>query len=440
MSFFNIANGEPGNWSKREKITLRFFIIFFVVQVIPFDGAYFFSGWSASSFYNFFRLTRYYPQWFGIEGFGNWAIAAVLALAGTIVWTYREKKPVNYDVLYYWLRVILRYRLAIAVIAYGVIKLFPLQMPYPSLSNLHTNYGDFYGWKIYFHTLGITQGYESFLGAVEVAAGILLLFRKTTTFGAGIIIGFTGNVFAANIAYHIGEEAYAAFLLSIALFLFAYDAPRLYRLLVEGRFTYANRFRPVFSDKTIDVTRKALKSAFVLFIIAFSAGTYANFVSGPYKYPTTPGLSKAYGLYNVREFKFNNKLIPYSLTDTNRWHNVIFEKWATLSIKTAKPIQVDNSTGDEFFTDDNDRNFESAGVAGRRYFSYTIDSTNQTVRLKNKNRHHASESFALTYSFPNDSTIVLSGTNENKDSVYAVLDKINKKYMLQEGRRKRVKL
>lgn len=431
-------------WKKSEKILIKFFAIFFITQIIPLDIHFykeiFSSDWSQLSFYNFFRLTRYYPQWLGNETFGNWAIAAALAIIGTAVWSASEKKPINYDILYYWLRVILRYRLALAVIAYGLIKLFPLQMPYPSLSNLHTNYGDFYGWKIYFHTLGITPGYESFLGAVEVAAGILLLFRRTTTFGAGIIMGFAGNVFAANIAYHIGEQAYSAFLLLISLFLFAYDAPRLYKLLVEGKFTKANRFKPVFTEASLVTTRRVVRSVFALFILILSATTFANYARAPYKYPSSPGLSGAYGFYNVREFKFNNKVIPYSTTDSNRWQNVIFEKWATISVKVAKPLQIDLSTGDEYQSSDLERNFESAGVGGRRYFAYNIDSTHQMLQLINKNKHHRNEEFTLSYSFVNDSTIVLKGVNENRDSVYAVLDKIQKKYMLQEGRRKRVKL
>ncbi|RYZ84613.1 MAG: DoxX family protein, partial [Moraxellaceae bacterium] len=298
-------------WKKSEKILIKFFAIFFITQIIPLDIHFykeiFSSDWSQLSFYDFFRLTRYYPQWLGNESFGNWAIAAALAIIGTAVWSASEKKPINYDILYYWLRVILRYRLALAVIAYGLIKLFPLQMPYPSLSNLHTNYGDFYGWKIYFHTLGITPGYESFLGAVEVAAGILLLFRRTTTFGAGIIMGFAGNVFAANIAYHIGEQAYSAFLLLISLFLFAYDAPRLYKLLVEGKFTKANRFKPVFTEASLVTTRRVVRSVFALFVLILSATTFANYARAPHKYPSSPGLSGAYGFYNVREFKFNNK-------------------------------------------------------------------------------------------------------------------------------------
>ena len=444
MSLFNISDGKTSYWNNRDKIILRFFIIFFLVQIIPLDWKFYRDLFNIDStgfnFYYFFRIAGYYTRFFGIEGFGNWIIAAVCALAGTLFWTYREKKSVNYDILYYWLRVILRYRLAIGVIAYGLIKLFPLQMPYPSLSNLHTNYGDFYAWKIYFHTLGVAQGYEIFLGAVEVSAGILLLFRKTTTFGAGIILGFTGNVFAANIAYNMGEQVYSAHLLSIALFLFAYDVPRLYRLLVEGKFTQANRFKPSFNKKQIANTRKILKSAVVLFVLVLSITTYANYISGPYKYPTSAGLKGAYGFYNVREFRLNNHTIPYSVTDPDRWQNVVFEQWATLSIKTAKPIMIDDSNGDVYNKKDADRNFESAGVGGRRYYAYSIDSSNHSLLLQNKNKNYTGEKYALTYSFANDSTIILQGTNEKNDSVYAVLDRITKKYLLQEGRRKRVKL
>jgi hypothetical protein len=444
MSLFNISNGAESNWSNRDKILLRFFSLFFLVQIVPVDIRFYrelISIDSASfNFYHLFKAAHYYPHFFGSAGFTNWIIAAVLAGIGALAWSFRANDRINYDVLYYWVRVILRYRLAIGIIAYGLIKLFPLQMPYPSLSNLHTNYGDFYAWKIYFHTLGIVQGYEVFLGGVELLAGVLLLFRRTTTFGAGIIIGFTGNVFAANIAYHAGEQMYSAFLLSIALFLFAYDAPRLFRLLVAGKFTHANKFRPVFAEKRLKLTRLFLKSVSALFILVLGAATFANFKSAPYKYPSTPGLNRAYGFYNVREFRLNNRNIPYSITDPDRWQNVVFEKWSTLSIKTAKPIKIDDSFGDQFEADDAKRNFESAGVGGRRYFAYNIDSANQTLHLQNKNKNHIDEKFHLQYSFVNDSTIILQGVNEKNDSVYALLDRINKKYLLQEGRRRRVKL
>jgi hypothetical protein len=423
-------------------ILLRFLFIFFIVQIVPLDWKFYYTLFTSdnSVFYNLFLVTKYYPRFFGIEGFGNWAISAAIAIAGTAIWTYRNNPALTNEALYYWLRVILRYRLAAGIIAYGLIKLFPLQMPYPSLSNLHTNYGDFQPWKIYFHTVGITQNYEIFLGAVEVTAGILLLFRKTATFGAGIIAGFTGNVVIANIAYRGGEQYYSAWLLLMALVIFLYDAPRLYRLLVQGKYTVANRFKPSFTGKRIRTVRSVLKTGTALFLLLLSVVTYSGFVREPYKLPSTPGLKGTYGFYNVREFRYNNKEIPYTTTDPDRWQNVIFEKWATVSIKIAKPEKIDISKGDEYHAADEDRNYESAGVAGRHYYSYTAYTTGNTLALKNKNPNNRIETYNLHYTHVNDSTIILQGVNERKDSVYAVLDRINKKYMLFEGRRKPVKL
>jgi hypothetical protein len=444
MSFFNISNSPSSEWKPYENIALHFFIVYFAIQILPLDWKFFqqlFSiDWLHLNFYDLFNLSRYYPKFFSLTGFANFGVIFILSVLGTFAWISIDKKEKNNDTLYYSLRVVLRYRLAIGIIAYGLVKFFPLQMPYPSLSNLHTNYGDFYPWKIYYHTIGITQGYESFLGAIEILAGLLLIYRKTATFGAGLILGFVGNVFAANVAYDIGEISYSFFLLSIAIFLIVYDLPRLYSLLFAGKYTIANKFNPVFSSEALRRTRLALKTAVVVFIVLLGFKTYSNYTEAPYKYPASPGLKGTYGYYNVREFKLNNQTIPYSNTNPDRWQNVVFEKWATLSIKTAKPITIDASIADQYHENDKERNYESAGVGGRRYFSYETDSSKNSIVLENKNKHHQSEKFVLNYTQINDSTIVLKGINEKKDSIYAVLDKIKKKYLLFEGRRKPIKL
>src|SRR5690606_19199876 len=67
----------------------------------------------------------------------------VLAGIVTVVWTYCFRGPIRYDVLDYWIRLAVRYRLAVGMFAYGFIKLFPIQMPSPTLSDLNTAYGDF---------------------------------------------------------------------------------------------------------------------------------------------------------------------------------------------------------------------------------------------------------------------------------------------------------
>jgi hypothetical protein len=442
MSFLNLSS--PLQWNHRNKWVLRFLFLFFLIQVIPLDYKFYLdilqSPAGDKGFYILFKLANYTPGFVAGNSFANWLIIAAIAFAGAFLLERINRfKSLDYDKWYYWLRVLLRYRLAVAAISYGFIKLFPLQMPYPSLGNLHTAYGDFLPWKIYFHTTAIAPPFEIFLGGVELLSGLLLLSRKTTTFGAGILAGYYGNVFASNIAYSMGYEAYSLQLTIFAIVLFVYDAPRLYTLLVARKYTIANSYHPVFNEKE-KWLKKIARPLIAIFVVWLGVATYHNYTTAPYKYPAAKGLPGAYGFYNVRVFKWNNQEVPYSATDLNRWQNVVFEKWATLSIKTAKPIIIDNGLGDEFTNNDHERNFESAGVGGRRYFSYNLDTANHQLSLANKNKNHREETFQLTYQLLGSDTVIVKGVNEHNDSIYAELNRINRKYLLFEGRRKPVKL
>ncbi|SEN31307.1 hypothetical protein SAMN05216436_11485 [bacterium A37T11] len=436
-------------WKQWEIDIFRFTFLFIILLSFPLLDYKFYTTLFSTEINvrSILDLTKYLPQYiteialpkWGIGSFANWGVSTIVAIILATVWRFYDKNKREYNKLYYWLRVIVRYRLAIGLIAYGFVKFFPLQVPYPSLSNLHTNYGDFYAWKIYYHTLGIVPKYESFLGFVEIAASVLLVFRKTSTIGAGIIIGFLGNVVIVNFAYDIGDHVYSSYLLLLALLVFAYDAPRLYSLLIKQQKTLANKYIPLLSSKTKHV-RTILKVAFALFALTFGLLAFRNYTGNPYLLPKNPGLSGAYGFYDVKHFVFNGDTIPYSLTDPNRWQNVVFEKWSTLSLKIARPIKIDPTNGDEWHDNDLDRNYELAGTGGRHYFSYSADTVNHTLHLKNKNKYYKAEKLELSYSFPNDSTIILSGYTEKKDTIYALLERINKRYMLFEGRRKPVKL
>ena len=162
-----------------EKFAFRLFFLYFLLQAVPLDWKYwqevFLIDWSHLHYGAIFDLAHYSPRWSsGPQQYTDWLILLAIALVGAMVWTAvdaRRKSVVADDNLYYWLRVIVRYRLAIGMIAYGFIKLFPLQSPYPSLSNLNTNYGDFTRWKLFSLSLGIVPSYESFLGGVEIIGG-----------------------------------------------------------------------------------------------------------------------------------------------------------------------------------------------------------------------------------------------------------------------------
>jgi hypothetical protein len=440
-----LTNKPQQEWSEKEKTVFRFLFLFFVIQALPISvdlfKLLFGTNWLQLSYGDIFNLTRLSAKFIpGADSFINWIIIAVLALIGSIVWGRSVYKQQDHDKLYYWLRVIVRYRLAIGIIGYGFIKFFPLQAPFPSISNLNTAYGDFTDWKIFSMSLGIVPNYESFLGAIEILAGLLLFFRKTATIGALIILVFTGNVFISNLAYEGGEYVYAVYLVSFALFVISFDAVRVYNLISLERPTEPNKYKPEFIGRQRNM-RLAVKT-FLVFFFVFLYGfkTYSGLHHDSYQFPKTTGLVNAAGIYNVSEFKINNKDLPYSATDTTRWKDVVFEKWATLSVRSNRPVLIDSANYEQIFTKDQDRDYELAGSAGRHYYSYTIDAVNHVLSLENKNSHYKGERLKLSFTRPDSSTIILSGLDQRRDSIYVVLNKVDKKYPLTLGRRRVLKL
>jgi uncharacterized membrane protein YphA (DoxX/SURF4 family) len=458
-------------WKGYEKILFRLAFIYFFLQVFPLDWKYYRHllsiNWLNISFAELFQAAKYTPQFisgsyhpqdWGLATFSDWLFIFLIAVVGTVIWTVLDKKNNAYPRLYQWLRILLRYRLGIAVIAYGFLKLFAIQAPYPSLSSLNTPYGDFTTWKLFSLSLGIVPGYQAFLGAVELIAGILLLFRRTTVIGATIIIFFTGNVFMSNLAYEGGEIVYSFYLVTLALFLIVYDLQRIISLIVlhvpvapaRPAITWSNQFKSV---------RLVLKSAVVLvFVVIYGFSAHGSAVKGGYHFTHHPGIKGLKGLYTVISFKLNGEERPYSLTDSLRWQDVVFEKWASLSVKVNQNNQVLNDNIESVPLGENRSTFEPAGTKGRVYYNFKADTVQRKLLLsnisvlgktsspensgvKNSNPRPVADG-QLSYQQRPDSTVVLNGVLDG-NQIAAVLRKNPKKYLLkaaEKGRTRTLKL
>lgn len=445
-------------WQPYEKGLFRFFALYYLIQIAPLAPSFwrdlFTINWQYGLYQPLFKLARYTPHFIDeTDSFVNWGIAAVLAGLGTFGWSVWEKnridsgKPaLNYNQLNARLRILIRYRLAAGLLAFGLIKLFPIQAPEPSLSHLNTPYGELTEWKIFALTLGVVPSYQAFLGLVETLAGLLLLTRRSATIGAFITVFFTGNVFMSNIAYGGGEFVYSLFLISLALYLLAYDGLRLYNLLVLGKPTAPNRYRLTFAEGWQQSARLAGKVVAAVLILAYGLSAYGAFRKGGYQYPTATRkapLSDAAGLYTVREFRLNGQIRPPSPADSVRWQNVVVEKWNTISIRRPAPASLAKLNEEAIIGPDSARHFEWSGQIGRHYYQYDpvgtqSGTTTQTLALRNPQR--PADTFRFHYERPDSGTLVLAGINAQSDSVYAVLERVNKKYLLVEaakaGRRK----
>src|ERR1700733_12855476 len=161
------------SWSRSEKIFFRIIFIYGCFQALPLDWKYYRNiaciHWTRFSYRDLFYIARYTPQilsthhhslsW-GMNSLADWGILAGIAVVVAVIWGYYDCGRKSYNDLYYVLRIILRCRLALAIMAYGFIKLFPMQQPYPSLSLLNTTYGSFSDWKIASLSYGVVPSLE----------------------------------------------------------------------------------------------------------------------------------------------------------------------------------------------------------------------------------------------------------------------------------------
>ncbi|WP_276483653.1 hypothetical protein [Paraflavitalea pollutisoli] len=390
-------------WKGSERVLFRIAFIFFIILSLPNSWEWYKLvariDWSSLHYRDLYDIARFGSgiTFFGNTIFGNplagyaqWIITLLVSIAGGLGWTAivraRKTERAEYNILYYWLRVVVRYRAGIGIIGFGFTKLLPVQMPYPSLGVLNTNFGDLTAQKIYWLSVGIVPWYQVFAGVVELTAGTMLLFRRTTTIGSVLLLGALGTIVYVNFAYDGGVHVYSSYFVLLAAFLLVDDVPRIYNLLVREKFTTPVHIYPAFAQKWQRFTRVGLK-AFTLFLflgVLFYL-QLVNFWYDPYKQPAVAGVKTLRGNYAVTEFRINNSLLPYSPTDTVRWQEATFEDWTTLTFRVNKPTPLDLSNGGGDPQRDINRTFEVSGVAGgQRVFHYQADEVTQTLYLQDK--------------------------------------------------------
>jgi len=391
-------------WKQYERVLFRFGFIALLVFCIPSDlGWYkhlFRIDWTNLHARDLYDIAHIEPHFidssrdgrWGIGGYVSWLVVLAIAKVGTIVWTLLDKKNKEYTKLYYWLTVLVRYRAALGIIGFSFEKIFPTQMPYPSLNHLTTNFGDFSGHKIFWTSVGVLSTFQVWGGLVELIPGILLLFRRTATLGAALLIGALATIAIANLGYDGGVHVYASYFVVLGIFLLIKDIPALYNLLILEKPTTTLKLED--ESKNARAASWAVKGVFAIYIVVFSYLQFLNFKYDPYKQPSTAGVKQLRGLYEVEEFKVNNISIPYSPVDSVRWQDVTFEDWTTLTFRVHKPLNVDlsnsgggqSSSGTGHSSVDLEKNYEGAGVAGgRQVFHYYADTVHHTLYLLNKN-------------------------------------------------------
>ena len=345
------ATGAPITWSAPVRVAFRFLFAYVVLYVLPVE-----------------RPLRRLVEWVGTQlagervralsngsgdtSFDYAALAVELALAAavTVAWTVRDRRR-EYESLAGWLHVLVRYYLGMQMLTYGAAKVFPVQFPHPNLVQLTQPLGEFSPMGLLWVFMGHTYAFNLFTGLGEAVGGMLLLFRRTALAGALVLLAVLANVVVLNYAFDVPVKLFATHLMLMDLLLVAPNVRRLVDVFVLNRPAARMWLGPTPSPAWARA-RRQMKPVAVGLLVLGTFGTSA-FVSMQRGDParSTP----LYGVYDVVSFTRNGRTLPPLLTDSTRWHRVVFPGQRSMVIRM--------------------------GADAKRSYGVSADTTDRTLRV-----------------------------------------------------------
>jgi len=312
-------------------------------------------------------------------------LTIVYALLVVLAWTGMDRNRKSYPLLLHFFYVLIRYYLALQLFTYGFSKLFKWQFYQPEPNTLFTTIGETYKDLLYWTSMGSSRGYNIFLGAGEVLAAALLLFRRSYRLGALLALGFVINILAVNLGFNIDVKLYSFFLLLLTLILLSsFWRPLLHFLFYPNRETTA---LPVLQYDSAKERWRSRTVKLVIILILLADGLYPYVRSGNFN-DDAAERPLLHGAYNVL------------LTGTGSYNPY---RWNRLFIHRQSYFITGDANG-------NMQDYEMQyDTAGRRLLIHDYE-------------HGAG--YVLGYERLNDSTLRLQG-QWNDDSIRLVLQRID---------------
>ena len=326
-------------WTFTQKIIFRFFFVYFVLYCFPFPlDAFEFTMSVAAPFYHFldwliplmgkyvFNINASLIAPFEKTPDSSYGLVYMfsfflLSFLLSLIWTTLDRKRCNYKRLDQWFRLYLRLYLALMMLYYGFMKVYPLQRIPISEFWLDLPYGMQQRRAVVWHFLGYSENFTRFIGWGEVIGGTLLLWHRTLTLGALISTGILSTVVALNFCYGIPVKFFSSHLLIIAIILLLKDRKRLLNLLVLNKAT-----EPVVYSS---ILKKPLWQNALLILLLVLIGCMYYKLAGERRQEYNEALTRhrpLNGIYHTVYFVRGNDTIPPLQTDSLRWKKLVVDQ------------------------------------------------------------------------------------------------------------------
>ena len=417
------------HWNFTRKFLFRFFFVYFMISIAPWTWVtnlpWEWSGdlikpwqWLENKIVELANTSifKVYKELVPLNGSGDtsWAwthlwFFSLFSFLFAAIWSVADRNKPAYPRWNYLLITIVRYNVAMVAFGYGIIKVFALQMWFPSLSQLATPLGEYLPMRFSWMFIGYSTPYQVFSGVAEVIVGLLLFNRKTATAGALVGLAVFVNVMAMNLSYDIPVKLFSTHLVIMSLFLVLQEYKRICAFFVMNQQAAPSTiYHLTITKKWQRITRYVLKGLFVVLIIILPFyNSYDRYQQSKITSDQKPIRS---GIYDVTDFVLNKDTIPAMVGDSTRWTNMILHAGTTGSMLSSDTL------------------FRKA--YGRSYFGYFVDTAKQemTFRWGGKN---SDSLFTLKYNIPDSTTITLRGPVKG-DTLFVRLKRTNKQYRFAE--------
>jgi hypothetical protein len=255
-------------------------------------------------------------------------VLTIIAALACGLWSFLSNRH-SHPSLYSWMRVTIRYVLALNMLSYGYGKLLRIQFPFPQLDRLLEPYGQTTPMGLLWTFMAYSPGYNIFAGAIEVTGAVLLFWERTTLLGALILVASLTNVVALDLAYDVPVRLYAMHLLAAALFLAAPHLARVFAALMVP--SHLPKRRPL-----------AVAKVAVIAAVLWAPTVQYRGLSASVTAPPSP----RYGIWEVDTFVEAGEPRPLQFGDATVWRRLIVTEDGSLSVQTADDVVVQWRTTD----------------------------------------------------------------------------------------------
>ena len=400
-------------WHPAKNFLFRFFFVYFFLYCFPFPlDAFDFTKPLAQPYYNFIdwlvplisnkwfhmRASATFPMFDKMDdsyyGLAFLYLNLIITSLVAFIWSLADRRRKSYEKLYQWLKLYLRYYLAAFLFGYGFIKVFPSQFQAITASRLTQTVGDQSPMLLAWNFMGYSTVMMRINGFAEVIAGLLLLFRRTSTIGAILSACLFGFVVMMDFCFNVPVRLLASHLLIISIFLILEDRQKLLNVFFLNRPAAATIHTQLIThrkwQKIIPVMEK-------LFAISLLYTSIAMGVDSEKKFGRNAPHVPLYGVYNTAYFIRNHDTIPPLETDSLRW----------------KQLVIDNSSW-------NQSGIIQFNTGRKGPCNVQADTIKQIFLVVSKT--DTTEKYSLNYSKPDPAHILLEGRWRN-DSIKVLMTK-----------------